>query len=92
MISISTSNLAYRVGVREILAGVTAKQKVQLLPSPAGLPDTVEEFVIPDHTLYGSYPPKIAEAEVKETLSSGGKKAAGGDGVSRIQSGIALPS
>ena len=55
----------------EILAGVTAKQQAQLLPSPTGLPNTVEEFMIPDHTLYGSYPPKIAEAEVKETVSSG---------------------
>jgi len=60
-----------RISGAEILAGVTAKQQVQMLPSPAGLPDTVEEFVIPDHTLYGSYPPKIAEAEVKETVSSG---------------------
>jgi len=60
-----------RITGAEILAGVTAKQQVQLLPSPAGLPNSVEEFVIPDHTLYGSYPPKIAEAEVKETVSSG---------------------
>ena len=60
-----------RITGAEILAGVTAKQQVQLLPSPAGLPNSVEEFVIPDHTLYGSYPPKIAEAEVKETISSG---------------------
>lgn len=55
----------------EILAGVTAKQKVQLLPKPEGLPGTIETFTIPDHTLYGSYPPKIAEAEVKGTVSSG---------------------
>lgn len=60
-----------RISGAEILAGVTAKQQAQLLPSPAGLPDTVEEFTIPDHTLYGSYPPKIIEAEVKETISSG---------------------
>lgn len=60
-----------RISGAEILAGVTARQRAQLLPSPAGLPDSVEEFTIPDHTLYGSYPPKIAEAEVKETISSG---------------------
>ncbi len=60
-----------RISGAEILAGVTAKQRVQLLPNPSGLPNTVEEFVIPDHTLYGSYPPKIVEAEVKETISSG---------------------
>jgi hypothetical protein len=35
-----------RISGAEILAGVTAKQQVQLLPSPAGLPDTVEEFVL----------------------------------------------
>jgi peptidoglycan hydrolase-like protein with peptidoglycan-binding domain len=28
-------------------------------------------FVIPPHTLYGDYPPKIAEAEVKETFETG---------------------
>ena len=60
-----------RISGAEILAGVTAKQRAQLLPSPAGLPDSVEEFTIPDHTLYGSYPPKIVEAEVKENISSG---------------------
>ena len=60
-----------RISGAEILAGVTAKQQAQMLPSPSGLPDSLEEFVIPDHTLYGSYPPKIAEAEVKETISSG---------------------
>ena len=60
-----------RISGAEILAGVTAKQQAQMLPSPAGLPDSVEEFIIPDHTLYGSYPPKIAEAEVKETITSG---------------------
>lgn len=60
-----------RISGAEILAGVTAKQQAQLLPSPAGLPNSIEEFVIPDHTLYGSYPPKIAEAEVKENISSG---------------------
>lgn len=60
-----------RISGAEILSGVTAKQQAQLLPSPAGLPNTMEEFTIPDHTLYGSYPPKIAEAEVKETVSSG---------------------
>lgn len=60
-----------RISGAEILAGVTAKQQAQLLPTPTGLPDTIEEFVIPDHTLYGSYPPKIVEAEVKETISSG---------------------
>ena len=60
-----------RISGAEILAGVTARQHVQLLPSPTGFPGSVEEFTIPDHTLYGSYPPKIAEAEVKENTASG---------------------
>ncbi len=55
----------------EILATVTAKQRVQLLPSDPALRDTKEEFIIPDHTLYGSYPPKIVEAEIKEANASG---------------------
>lgn len=60
-----------RISGAEILSGVTARQRAQLLPAATGLPDSVEEFSIPDHTLYGSYPPKIAEAEVKENISSG---------------------
>lgn len=60
-----------RISGAEILSGVTARQRAQLLPAATGLPDSVEEFSIPDHTLYGSYPPKIAEAEVKETIASG---------------------
>ena len=60
-----------RISGAEILADVTAKQQAKLLPSPTGLPDTVEEFSIPEHTLYGSYPPKIVEPEVKETITSG---------------------
>lgn len=55
----------------EILATVTAKQRVQLLPSDPALRGTKEEFIIPDHTLYGSYPPKIVEAEIKEANASG---------------------
>jgi len=55
----------------EILAGVTARQQIQLLPSPSGLPNSIEEFIIPAHTLYGSYPPKIVEPEIKENISSG---------------------
>lgn len=60
-----------RITGAEILSGVTAKQSLKLLPSPSGLPNSVEEFIIPEHTLYGSYPPKIVEEEVKETAPSG---------------------
>ncbi len=54
----------------EILPDVTAIQNVRLRPlTPA---ETGEEiFVIPAHTLYGEYPPKIAEAEIKPTNESG---------------------
>ncbi len=60
-----------RISGAEILAGVTARQRVQLLPAATGMPDSAEEFTIPDHTLYGTYPPKIVEEEVKETEDSG---------------------
>ena len=54
----------------EILPDVTAIQNVRLRPlTPA---DTGGEvFVIPAHTLYGEYPPKIAEDEIKPTNESG---------------------
>jgi peptidoglycan hydrolase-like protein with peptidoglycan-binding domain len=52
----------------EILPKVTAIQNiVMMLAGTAGQ----EEFVIPPHTLYGDYPPKIAEAEVKPTGETG---------------------
>lgn len=52
----------------EILPNVTAIQEaIATKISPKG----AELFVIPPHTLYGDYPPKIAESEIKETPSSG---------------------
>lgn len=54
----------------EILPDVTAIQNVRLRPLTQD--DTGEEvFVIPAHTLYGEYPPKIAEDEIKPTNESG---------------------
>lgn len=53
----------------EIFPSVTAIQESTLL---AITPTSAEElFVIPPHTLFGDYPPKIAEAEVKSTAESG---------------------
>lgn len=47
----------------EVLSGERTLQRVHLRPLSANeSPDVV---VIPAHTLYGNYPPKIAEAEVK---------------------------
>ena len=48
----------------EILANVKAIQNVRMRPSDA-LREEEEVFVIPAHTLYGEYPPKIAEDEIK---------------------------
>ncbi len=55
----------------EVLPDVIALQRVQMLPLLPEENRTAETFVIPDHTLYGTYPPKIAEEEVKEVTGSG---------------------
>lgn len=47
----------------EILSGRMSIQDIKLRPLLDG--KNGEDFVIPAHTLYGEYPPKIAEAEVK---------------------------
>lgn len=53
----------------EILADVTALQNVRMRPSlPEENPDI---FVIPAHTLYGVYPPKIPEDEIKPVNETG---------------------
>ncbi len=54
----------------ELLPVVTAIQNIQLQPlSQAAEP--AEVFVIPAHTLYGDYPPKIPEAEIKPIQDTG---------------------
>ena len=54
----------------EILADVTAIQNVSL--KPVDNPEENEAtFVIPAHTLYATYPPKIPEDEIKPTNESG---------------------
>lgn len=53
----------------ELLPQVTAIQNVHLRPvNPEG---EVDVFVIPGHTLYEEYPPKIAEDEIKPTNETG---------------------
>ena len=54
----------------EILANVKAIQNIRMRPSVAG-GEEEDVFVIPAHTLYGDYPPKIAEDEIKPTNESG---------------------
>lgn len=53
----------------EILPNVTALQSIQMRPRQEG--EDYERFVIPAHTLFGDYPPKIAEAEIKPVNETG---------------------
>ena len=55
----------------EILHGETSIQKISLIPIDENEPESAEVFVIPPHTLYAEYPPKIPEDEIKETNESG---------------------
>lgn len=59
-----------RISGAEILPDVKAIQEIHLDPS-----DTQDEppevFTIPAHTLYGDYPPKIAESEIKPVTETG---------------------
>lgn len=52
----------------EILPEVTAIQEIQMEPQQG---EEYERYVIGAHTLFGDYPPKIAEAEIKPTGGSG---------------------
>lgn len=54
----------------QILAAVTAEQNAVLVPQPEQ-PVEGELFVIAPHTLYGDFPPKIPEDEIKPTGESG---------------------
>lgn len=56
-------------------------QNAEILPNTTAIQDTTMTkalpqegsalYVVPPHTLYGDYPPKIAEAEIKETAETG---------------------
>ncbi len=54
----------------EILADAAAIQPVRLEPEDDPAPEQ-NPFLIPDHTLYGSYPPKIAEPEIQPVNETG---------------------
>lgn len=54
----------------EVLPEATAIQPVAMEPEEDNQPEE-NPIVIPDHTLYGNYPPKIAEAEIKPVGESG---------------------
>ena len=53
----------------EILPGVTAIQEIRLRSSAGG--GVFDRIVIGPHTLYGDYPPKIAESEIKPVSETG---------------------
>lgn len=52
----------------EVLPDQTAIQMARLRPIGSSLNNLIE---IPEHTLYGTYPPKNPEAEVKPSYESG---------------------
>lgn len=54
----------------EVLPNVTAVQNIEMTPTEM-TQDTEEIIAIPDHTLYGDYPPKIPEDEIKPMDESG---------------------
>lgn len=53
----------------EILPEVTAVQNIRMQEQEPG--QAFQRYVIGPHTLFGDYPPKIAEAEIKPTGQSG---------------------
>lgn len=53
----------------ELFSGSLALQDVRLSPLKAS--GDFQNYTIPAHTLFGNYPPKIAEAEIKPVNSSG---------------------
>lgn len=59
-----------RISGAEILANTKAIQNVKMRPSDQGREEE-NVFVIPAHTLYGDYPPKIAEEEIKPVNETG---------------------
>ena len=54
----------------QILPSVTALQNVTLIPITSSNSHS-DSFVIGPHTLYGDYPPKIAESEIKPMNETG---------------------
>ena len=53
----------------EVMSGELSLQNIRLRPLEQGRPPEVT--AIPPHTLYGNYPPKIAEAEINPVNQSG---------------------
>lgn len=54
----------------EILAGELSLQPVRMNPT-VGSEQPERDVIIPDHTLFGNYPPKIPEDEIKPIAETG---------------------
>lgn len=54
----------------EVLPDVTAVQNIRMTPTETSQ-GAEETLLIPDHTLYGEYPPKIPEDEIKPMDETG---------------------
>lgn len=63
----SSAFLPVTVQNAEVFPNVTATQEATLSPTQK----EAQLYVIPPHTLYGDYPPKIAEQEIKPTGETG---------------------
>jgi hypothetical protein len=69
IINITAPNFVpFTVQDAQILPNVTAIQDATLTQKA---PEGKELFVIPPHTLFGDFPPKIAEPEIKEQIETG---------------------
>lgn len=55
----------------QILSGVQGLQSVSLVPEETSLSTAETPIVIGPHTLWGNYPPKIAESEIKPVNETG---------------------
>ena len=55
----------------EILADTLSEQDVYMIPLPEGQVGVLEEIVIEPHALFGDYPPKIPEDEIKPVRETG---------------------
>ncbi len=55
----------------DILPDVLSEQPVILTPQPEAQQGLGELFVVPPHTLFGDFPPKIPESEIKPASETG---------------------
>lgn len=60
---------AFSISGAELFSGSLALQDVKLSPKEAS--GGFQSYTVPAHTLFGNYPPKIAEAEIKPIRASG---------------------